>query len=1119
MRTSLRACEREPKSREGLCHGPRCWLIVLIGLITCSFELVDIWGKHSSPRAVQAVASGEQPSNPRSERTAAATSGNDAPATAGSIFSEAERLRSEQREEANQRAIQKYQEAAGQWLAANMLQEAAVAYRNIGEVYQVVGDTDDALLYYKKGLLLTSLVNDRLEQARLLNDLGYLQFVLGDTSAAVQTCFRALKLSRAIGSQEAEAQAISNLGETYYSSGDLTQALAYQEKALALWQKLDSHKGQAQASVGLGYVYLNLAETKKASDLFHQALELFRSVNDLHGQATTLIGLGNLQSKLGDKQEALASYNEAGKLAEQVGDRVAQASVFGGTGYIYYGLGEKQRALESYDRALSLFELMKDKWGFAESKMDVGRIHHSLGDQSKALACFHEALTVFKSLSMPRLEAQTLRDIGLTYSALADKTSALASFEKALQLTKLGQDQRDAAYTLNYIGQVYESLGNKERALSYYRRALPLNLRAADPAGESLTRYDLAHAERARGNLDQAIQQIEAAIKIAESLRIKVSSQDLRASYFATVRQNYELYIDILMALHKERPTDGFDARAFAISEKARARSFLESLHEARSEIRQDVDPALSAREHSLEEVLNVKAERQMQLLAKKDKDEAEKTAKEIDKLASELAEVQDQIRATSPRYAALTLPQPLTLKEVQQRVLDDDSLLLEYALGDERSYVWAVTRKEVSSFELPPRAEIEAAARGVYELLIGYQALPGEPLEQRRQREAQTADLLPAKTASLSKLVLGPMIEKLERRRLVIVPDGALQYIPFQALTIPETNLRDEPQSGSEWNQLLLKNHEIVNELSASTLALLLNESATRKRAPNAVAVLADPVFEVDDPRVSRAKGEVREQPADSLEVRKALRDIRDVGISPDGVQIPRLFASREEAESIMASAPWGTGLKFLDFDASREQVMGSELASYRVVHFATHGLINNEHPELSGIVLSLFDRQGNSQNGFLRLHDIYNLHLPADLVVLSACSTGLGRDVKGEGLIGLTRGFMYAGASGVVASLWKVDDDATAELMKRFYEAMFMRGLSPSAALRDSQLALWQQKRWQAPYYWAGFVLQGQYSETVSFPRRMFFTRGRAAILSTVAAAILLAIYVLRRRRSRII
>src|SRR5205085_9833483 len=138
------------------------------------------------------------------------------------------------------------------------------------------------------------------------------------------------------------------------------------------------------------------------------------------------------------------------------------------------------------------------------------------------------------------------------------------------------------------------------------------------------------------------------------------------------------------------------------------------------------------------------------------------------------------------------------------------------------------------------------------------------------------------------------------------------------------------------------------------------------------------------------------------------------------------------------------------------------------------------------SGVVLSLLDREGKPQEGFLRLHEIYNLRLTADLVVLSACQTGLGNDVKGEGLIGLTRGFMYAGAKGVVASLWKVDDEATAELMKRFYAGMFTQGLTPAAALRQAQLEMWQSRRWHEPYYWAAFVIQGQYDQKEVVPSK---------------------------------
>jgi CHAT domain-containing protein len=249
---------------------------------------------------------------------------------------------------------------------------------------------------------------------------------------------------------------------------------------------------------------------------------------------------------------------------------------------------------------------------------------------------------------------------------------------------------------------------------------------------------------------------------------------------------------------------------------------------------------------------------------------------------------------------------------------------------------------------------------------------------------------------------------------------------------------------------------------------------------------------------------------------VTRAFRDIGQV----DGGEIPRLQASGEEAEAIMRVVPWRTGFKAVGFDANRAIVTGSELGQYRMVHFATHAFLDNERPELSGIVLSLVDQKGARQDGFLRLHDIYNLKLPVDLVVLSACQTGLGKDVKGEGLIGLTRGFMYAGASGVVASLWKVDDDATAELMTHFYSGIFEKGLPPSAALREAQLEMLKQTRWHEPYFWAGFVIQGQYSRQENMNRTPIQTlKWVAAFVGLGAALSLTIILALRRRRSKIL
>ena len=309
----------------------------------------------------------------------------------------------------------------------------------------------------------------------------------------------------------------------------------------------------------------------------------------------------------------------------------------------------------------------------------------------------------------------------------------------------------------------------------------------------------------------------------------------------------------------------------------------------------------------------------------------------------------------------------------------------------------------------------------------------------------------------------------------------GALSYLPFAALPAPEDKKR--PVGGYE---PLIAKHEVVSVPSASVLSVIRREMEGRQRAPKSVAVLADPVFEESDPRLPTAKngkssGETPAAPAADKGLSDLTRAIRTMNFPDARDSFTRLPFSRYEAEGVIALTPKGTGLKATDFNASRDLAMSRQLSQYRILHFATHGLLNSERPELSGLVFSLIDKEGKPQDGFLRLHEIYNLQLNADLVVLSACETGLGKEIKGEGLIGLTRGFMYAGAPRVVASLWSVDDLATAELMKLFYQRMLKDGLPAGAALRAAQLEMSGQKRWASPYFWAGFVLHGEWARSV--------------------------------------
>jgi CHAT domain-containing protein len=326
--------------------------------------------------------------------------------------------------------------------------------------------------------------------------------------------------------------------------------------------------------------------------------------------------------------------------------------------------------------------------------------------------------------------------------------------------------------------------------------------------------------------------------------------------------------------------------------------------------------------------------------------------------------------------------------------------------------------------------------------------------------------------------MLLGPIASQLGRKRLLVVADGALQYLPFAALPDPLSLT----QKTGRMLPLIVR-HEIVSLPSISILPTLRSELAARKTAPKVLAVLADPVFYPDDERVKQGSAQKKPEPQKTAAVEisslseKVKQATQETRPRRDGERLLRLKGTRTEAEGILALAPDAKTKPAFDFDASRALASSGELSQYRYVHFATHGLLDSLHPELTAIVLSLVDESGNPQDGFLRAHEVYNLNLPAELVVLSGCQTGLGKEVKGEGLIGLTRGFMYAGAARVAVSLWSVDDEATAQLMVGFYRGMIKEGKRPAEALRAAQIEMLKSERWQAPYYWAAFVLQGEW------------------------------------------
>lgn len=856
-----------------------------------------------------------------------------------------------------------------------------------------------------------------------------------------------------------DGQSLASEGSHGGKASSLRAALNKFEEALFLYHAVGDQSRQGEILFRLGDVWSNLDENQKAIASFQKALFALRSVADRQLEADVLTKLGYAYSRLGENQRALEYSSKALVLIKQNGDRRREAFALYNLGTIYHSIGSYERSLQCLTSALAISRQLNDSHFEAYTLQWLGMLYLDLGENQQALSYLQESLNLSAKLQDRRAQALGLSQLAKVYTLMGKTDEALRVLERSLALSRDAAMRSVEAQTLNTLGTTYSLIGKNEKALDVFRQSLAQSRAIGDVRIEMETLYGIAKAERATGRLIDSKQAIEAAIAIVDSAGSKIESSDIRLSYRASVQKFYSLYIDVLMQLHRMQPSSNFDALAFQANEGIRARNLLEMLKASQIDIRQGIDPSLLEREQDLQRAVNEMALRKMALIGTTDKEQALSVTKSLENLISQYEDVETEIRLKSPRYAALRNPVPLSLTDIQKRVLDNDTLLLEYSLGDDRSFLWAVTRDSIKSYELPKKAVIEADVRRLVEILDSPSRSP-----RQSQTESEKTPYLEA-ASRLSSILLGPVAKELGTKRLLVVGEGALQFLPFGALPNPVNSGR------SDVIQPLMLQHEIVYAPSASIVETLRHETKDRNPPPKTVAVFGDPVFQKNDERLSTAKG------SQELSGSRAHSTLAQNSLTKAGLNLPRLLYTRLEAQDIRNLTPKGQSMTAVDFAANRQTAISGDLSQYRIIHFATHALIDDSHPELSGIVLSLFDEKGNPQDGFLRLNEIFNLKLSADLVVLSGCGTGLGKEVKGEGVIGLTRGFMYAGTPRVVVSLWNTDDRSTATLMRRFYSSMLRDGLSPAAALRAAQIQMWREKGWHDPYYWAAFVLQGDW------------------------------------------
>ena len=956
-------------------------------------------------------------------------------------INEASQLSRLETEEADSRALAELAEALPLAERAGDAGHQGDCLTLMGDVHLARGQLQEARDLYTRAVEPYRRAGDRAGEAIALSNLGLTSRKLGDAAGALDGYRQALAVWTELGDGEERAKALHNMAVAAMAQGDLDQAASWLGEALPLWRSTGALAGEANSLNALADLELRRGEVDRALEDATAALARSRQAGAKSAEAYCLNSLAGIQRVRGDLLTARATYGEALKLNRRRGAAGDEAKVLDNLGVLESDLGEPEVARQNFEQALAVYTRLHLPDGQVDALCHLGSVQARYGDAAGALATFERALPLSRQLANPLSEALTLQWSGSALRALGRFDEAVERLRRALELEGAAEDRVGETLTRLELGSALAARGDVAEARQQLESALRLSLDLGFRVAESRARLRLATLDRRAGDLDRALSGAELAVQIYEDLRAALVGDQLRTSLFASSREYYEFYIDLLMELARQRPGAGYAERAFAVSERARARGLLDLLAEGRVELTRGIGPELRVEERRLEQRTAATERRLSEVLSARSP-EATRVARlrdELSGLAGERRRLDERIRGEAPRYAELRHPSPLEAPAVQA-LLGDRQVLLEYSVGTRASYLFVVTRDRLQSFPLPPAAELRAEVAAYREALTS---------DERRNRGAF---ILAAR--QLYDRLVAPAEPLLQGKpELLIAPDGALYFVAFDALLTPGP-------AGGGWSDLpfLLRRRAISYVPSASVLATLAAAPAGERASgePGKLFVaFADPAYGLAEglaPSAARAS-------------------------SPERLgALPRLVESGREVEEIAGLFGADRSALYLREAATEANVKQSaELRTARWVHFAAHGLIDEERPEKSGLVLTpVADPADPSDDGVLRVGEIFNLELDADLVVLSACDTGLGKEVSGEGLVGLTRAFLYAGTLSIVVSLWEVEDRSTADLMVELKRNLD-RGDDTAEALREAKLTLLRTPGAAAPRLWAPFVLVG--------------------------------------------
>jgi CHAT domain-containing protein/Tfp pilus assembly protein PilF len=929
--------------------------------------------------------------------------------------------------------------------ASNLFRRAAESYRGVGHLRR---------------------------EAVAWGSLGVACWNAGDFDCVADAYRRALTKRKALGDSLLIGRTLNGLGSLHFRQGEYDSALVYYEQARAVRERLGRPADLGTTLAYIGNVYYRLGNLKEARSLYMQALDRLGANGPRGPVSEARIGLANVLSDLGDNREAARIYREEIAAAEARGDTRWAAHIRGNLGLEVFRLGDHAEAIRELQAAEDTLAHFDDTYELSTLRNRTGIVYLDLSDYARALPAFEEAKKLAAASNNQTVLGNALVNLGGTYVEMGLLDKSQESLESALKQYEALKDTAGINEVNLKLALVYQKKGQYQEALELRRRVLKWNEEqgllgpAANAHGSIAATLDLlGHSEEAQreyqtaadlaqrlgrndilwpcflgmgdsferaGMLDSARVYNEKAINVLESLRGRSFSEETKAAFLGKWSYVYEAQIHVLAKLNALKPSPDLVEEAWTTAERGKARAFLDamSVGDLRLELTLDAETVSRMKEQEL--IVNDLRHRLREATSAVPADSLAAWKKALQTAERRSAEIEERARLNNTRYAALTAEHPLSLGDMRRRLLSEDgALLLEYALGDSASYVFVLTSKESRLYSLPPRSEIEGQVRALRSVL-------SSPSSKGDAQFVQSATALYRMTLQPAKELLG------RSKSVLIVPDGLLHLLPFDVLF--ESTRSPIPSEDKDRGAFFAKlpyamgSRRVFYGPSASTMALMASQKKTEPRGRRLLAI-GDPVFA----GAGQDSGGLRSLPETRTEVESIAKRFR-----------------ADERDVLLGAAAREKTLTEPDY-----------LDKYRIIHFATHGLVDERHPERSSLALSY--PQDPQEDGYLQASEIYHLHMNADLVVLSACETGLGRMVRGEGVLGLPRAFFYAGARSVLVSLWSVSDRSTAQLMTSFYGSLIGKGENTSRALSTAKETLRKNNNTAHPFYWAPFVLIG--------------------------------------------